>query len=236
MARTLGFIADRFLAAGHATTVVSREQISPNLVELVLSCADFATTTITPGDATSWLATRNDFRHYTPAEIDPQTQQLRIIIAVHGSGPGEQLLLSLEPGSPLPMTKFVRKRSFTWQDGAEPIVVVGDSSVISLAMAFRTRIGSSGRPFRAILEVAAADTDAVTALVPGADIVAASDQSGAALYERLTASTFTGAERFYLAGHGQSIQRQRDLLRDAHGFDRKSISTQPFWATGKTGL
>ena len=115
-------------------------------------------------------------------------------------------------------------------------MVIGDSSVFSLAMAFQHRIGSSGRPFRAILETTASDVDAVASLVPGAEVVAAGAESGAALQDYLAQSSFDGNELFYLAGHGQSIQQQRDLLRTTKGVDRKAISTQPFWATGKTGL
>ncbi|RYY42398.1 MAG: siderophore-interacting protein, partial [Actinomycetales bacterium] len=40
----------------------------------------------------------------------------------------------------------------------------------------------------------------------------------------------------YLAGNGPAIQRQRTLLRDVVGLDRKAVRTQPYWAEGKTGL
>ncbi|MGW0981360.1 SIP domain-containing protein [Streptomyces xiamenensis] len=40
----------------------------------------------------------------------------------------------------------------------------------------------------------------------------------------------------YLAGHGQSVQAQRDLLRTVRGLDRRTIRTQPYWATGSMGL
>jgi NADPH-dependent ferric siderophore reductase len=40
----------------------------------------------------------------------------------------------------------------------------------------------------------------------------------------------------YLAGNGPAIQRQRTLLRDVVGLDRRSVKTQPFWAEGKVGL
>ncbi|MEV8115216.1 hypothetical protein AB0O69_10035 [Streptomyces xiamenensis] len=40
----------------------------------------------------------------------------------------------------------------------------------------------------------------------------------------------------YLAGHGQSVQVQRDLLRTVHGLGRRTIRTQPYWATGRAGL
>ena len=35
---------------------------------------------------------------------------------------------------------------------------------------------------------------------------------------------------------GPAIQRQRTLLRDVVGLDRRAVKTQPYWAEGKTGL
>jgi NADPH-dependent ferric siderophore reductase len=40
----------------------------------------------------------------------------------------------------------------------------------------------------------------------------------------------------YLSGHGQTIQRARNLVRDRYGLQRSVIHTQPYWATGKPGL
>jgi NADPH-dependent ferric siderophore reductase len=40
---------------------------------------------------------------------------------------------------------------------------------------------------------------------------------------------------FYLAGHGESIQRLRASLRSA-GWSRSTIRTKPYWADGKRGL
>lgn len=234
MAKTLGFIADRFLAAGHAAEVVDREHLSDALVRLVVRCPDFTSTPIVPGDATAWLAERNDFRHYTPAVIDGD--ELSIIIKLHGSGPGEQMLLALEPGSPLPMTKWASKRSFVWNDGDEPLVIVGDGTAISLAMQFQRRTGDTGRGFRAIIETPEADHAATKELLPGVEAVPTQGAPGQGLDDYLAAATFDGSEIFYLAGHGQSIQRQRDLLKSTFRVDRKSVRTQPFWADGKVGL
>lgn len=234
MAKTLAFLADRFLAAGYSTEVTAREALSSNLIRLVVRCPDFTSTTITPGEAVSWLATRADFRHYTPAVIDGD--ELTVIIMLHGSGDGERRLLELKPGAELSMTKFASKRSFVWPDGDQPIVVVGDGTVISLAMQFERQVADSGRGFRAILELPESDHAATRDLVAAAEPVATAAAPGAALDEYLTSASFTGDEIFFLAGHGQSIQRQRELLKSAHGIDRKAIRTQPFWADGKVGL
>nr|WP_274381561.1 SIP domain-containing protein [Gordonia desulfuricans] len=132
--------------------------------------------------------------------------------------------------------KWANRRNFVFDDGPAPIVVIGDATVIGLAMAFRDRIGASGRGFRAILEVPAADVAATAELVPGADVQAVGDTPGAAILTHLAAASFTDGSVFYLAGHGQSIQQQRTVLREVHSVPRKAIRTQPFWATGKVGL
>jgi NADPH-dependent ferric siderophore reductase len=76
--------------------------------------------------------------------------------------------------------------------------------------------------------------------VPGAVVVAAGHDPGVALdgwlAEHPEAVVALGHPAIYLAGHGQSIQRQRAFLRETCGIDRRRISTQPYWATGRSGL
>jgi NADPH-dependent ferric siderophore reductase len=91
-----------------------------------------------------------------------------------------------------------------------------------------------------VLEVDAADVDATRGLVPGAVVVAAGREPGTALdawlAEHPDEITSLSHPSVYLAGHGQSIQRQRTFLRETCGLERRRISTQPYWATGRSGL
>lgn len=238
MVRTPAFLADRIMAAGHSTTVVERSGLGASLTRLVLACDDFRTATTEPGDSTAFRTGRSEFRHYTPAVIDRDAGHLTIITYRHGSGPGEALIEGWTGGEAVQLCKWASVRSFRWHDGENQVVVIGDATVISWAMSAQVRAAEESRPLLVVLEVPVGDVAATRALVPGAEVVRAEDVPGAALdswLERHSGRIRSDATVF-LAGHGQSIQRQRAYLRDSVGMDRRQIRTQPFWADGKTGL
>ena len=240
MGRTLGIIADRVDAQSIPAVVVGHEPLGANLTRLVLSSEQFADATTDPCDVTAFRVSRTDFRHYTPAVLDPERRELTIIVHRHGSGLGEELVAGWSVGSDVKVCQWSSTRSFRWHDGPDPVVLLGDATVISLAMAFADRAAQESRDVVTALEVDAGDVEATRELVPGAVVVAAGHEPGDALdtwlRERPDAVTALGTPLVYLAGHGQSIQRQRAFLREACGIDRRRISTQPYWATGRSGL
>lgn len=238
MAKTPAFLADRIMAAGHATKVVERSPLGETLTKIVLASEDFRTATTEPGDSTALRTGRTDFRHYTPAVIDQAAGELTIIVHRHGSGPGEALIESWQGGEHVQLCKWASVRSFRWHEGDNQVVVVGDATVISWAMSAQTRAAQESRPLLVLLEVRAGDVEATRELVPGAEVVAAGEEPGAAIDEWLAAHSgrIRSDATVFLAGHGQSIQRQRAFLRDTVGLDRRQIKTQPFWADGKVGL
>lgn len=236
--RTPGFLADQVMKSAHAATLVRRRDLGHGLIELVLGSDDFREATILPGDSTAFRTSRTEFRHYTPARIDAASGELSIIVHRHGSGPGEELILSWHEGDPVAVCQWGSKKSFRWEAGDEPVLVVGDATVISLAMAFGDRCRAEGRPFQALLEVDPGDVEATGELVPQAAVVARSGAHGldAEAWLQRHAEQLDASTTVYLAGHGQSIQRQRRVLLDLTPIDRRSIRTQPYWADGKTGL
>ena len=165
---------------------------------------------------------------------------MTIVVHRHGSGPGEALIAGWEVGDDVRVCRWSSARGFRWATDGRPVVLLGDASVISLAMSVRDRATVERRTALIVLEVDVHDVDAARGLVPGAVVVAAGDEPGRALDAWLEQHGGQIAELadpvVYLAGHGQSIQRQRDHLRHARGLDRKQVRTQPYWATGKTGL
>lgn len=238
MVGTPGFLADRIMAAGYRTRVVRHEAAGPGLVRLVLGCEEFRTATTEPGDSTAFRTGRTEFRHYTPARLDTAAGELEIIVQRHGSGPGEALIESWSVGDEVGLCRWGSVKSFRWTDGDGPLVVIGDGTVVSLAMAFADRATATGRDLLVLLEVGADDVAAAERLVPGAHVVAAGSEPGVAIdaWLREHRDLLDPGATAFLAGHGQSIQRQRSFLRDELGFDRRSVRTQPYWATGKTGL
>lgn len=238
MGMTPGFLADRVMATAHPARLVRRDALGHELIELVLGCDDFRDASFLPGDSTAFRVSRTDFRHYTPARLDTARGELTIIVHRHGAGPGEELILGWGLGDAVPVCRWGHKKSFIWSDGDEPMMVVGDATVISLAMAFADRCALEGRDLLAVLEVHPGDVEATRGLVPDAHVLAAGPQPGAALDNWLTinADQVDPGATAYLAGHGQSIQRQRRILLDCTSLDRRQVRTQPYWATGKTGL
>lgn len=241
MGRTLAFLADRVDEQSLPAVVVAHEALGAHLIRLVLSAPELDVATTDPCDVTAFRVSRTDFRHYTPARIDRAARELTIIVHRHGSGPGEELIASWSVGSEVKVCRWSSTRSFRWEgDSLAPVVVLGDSTVISLAMAVTDRAADDGRSALAVLEVDAGDVEATRELVPGAVVVAAGEQPGVALDGWLAAHpdviTSLDTPVVYLAGHGQSIQRQRTFLRGTCGVDRRQIKTQPYWATGKSGL
>jgi NADPH-dependent ferric siderophore reductase len=240
MGRTLGLIADRVDAQSIPAVVVEHEPVGTNLTRLVLSSPAFGSATTDPCDVTAFRVSRTDFRHYTPAVLDQERSELTIIVHRHGEGLGEELIAGWSVGDDVKVCQWSSTRGFRWHDSADPVVLLGDATVISLAMAFADRAAREGRRALIVLEVDASDVEAARELVPSAVVVAAGQEAGAALDAWLAdhPDQITSIERpeVYLAGHGQSIQRQRTFLREACGLDRRRISTQPYWATGKSGL
>jgi NADPH-dependent ferric siderophore reductase len=207
MGRTLAVIADRVDAQSIPAVVVAREALGANLTRLVLASPEFSTATTDPCDVTAFRVSRKDFRHYTPAALDRAARELTIIVHRHGGGLGEQLIAGWSVGDGVKVCQWSSTRTFRWHESTEPVVLLGDATVISLAMAFTDRAGHD--PGVALDGWLAEHPEAVVAL---------------------------GHPAIYLAGHGQSIQRQRAFLRETCGIDRRRISTQPYWATGRSGL
>ncbi|MCU4746506.1 MULTISPECIES: hypothetical protein [unclassified Streptomyces] len=62
------------------------------------------------------------------------------------------------------------------------------------------------------------------------------DAPGLAMGEAIDVVARLAPGAVFLAGHGRSVQVRRDLLRTVHGPVRRTIRTQPYWATGRAGL
>ena len=255
MGRTLGLIADRVDAASHECAVALNEVLSPGLRRLVLRSPELAGLATDPCDVTAFRVSRTDFRHYTPALLDPAgdgSAEVTIVVQRHGDHvahdvptPGHDLVEGLAVGDDVRLCQWSSTRAFHWTTEERPVVLLGDATVISLALATDRRATAEGRDLMTVLEVPAPDVDAARTLLPEAVIVAADGEPGEAtdawLATNLVALRALGRQGAgepvaYLAGHGPSIQRQRAFLREHVGLDRRSVRTQPYWAPGKAGL
>lgn len=242
MGTTPALLADYVEAQAHDTVVRANDVVSPGLRRLELAGPGIVGTTIEPCDVTAFRVARNAFRHYTPALVRGDT--LTIVVQRHGHPgptPGHDLVEGLAPGDAVKVCRWSSARAFTWAHSDDrSVVLLGDATVVSLAMCMADRAVRDGRDLVVALEVPAADVDATRALVPGAAVLPALEVPGAVLDAWVRANAdglrLLDDPVAYLAGNGPAIQRQRTLLRDVVGLDRRSVRTQPFWAEGKVGL
>jgi NADPH-dependent ferric siderophore reductase len=246
MTTTPTLIANRVEAQAHDASVRATDVLSAGLRRVVLVSPDFRDATIEPCDVTAFRVSRNAFRHYTPALVDDDA--LTIVFQRHGhegATPGHDLVEGWSVGDPVKVCRWSSARAFTWAHAGpasegRPVVLLGDATVISLALCMAERAEREGRDLVVALEVPAPDVDATRALVPRATVLPALEVSGAVLDAWVRANVeglrLLGDPVAYLAGNGPAIQRQRTLLRDVVGLDRKAVRTQPYWAEGKAGL
>ncbi len=246
MTTTPTLIANRVEAQAHDAMVRETEVLSPGLRRVVLASPDFRGATVEPCDVTAFRVSRNAFRHYTPALLEDDA--LTIVFQRHGHDgptPGHDLVEAWAVGDGVKVCRWSSARAFTWAHGGapedgRPVVLLGDATVISLAMCMAERAEREGRDLVVALEVPAVDVEATRALVPLATVLPALEVPGAVLDAWIRANAdvlrLLGDPVAYLAGNGPAIQRQRTLLRDVVGLDRRAVRTQPFWAEGKAGL
>ncbi|WP_308457859.1 SIP domain-containing protein [Streptomyces sp. SM12] len=144
------------------------------------------------------------------------------------------------PGAPPTWCGIGSARGFRWTEPAAALAV-GDASTLGLMVALTDRAREDGARLLAVVEVDGPARDAARDILPDAVVLTARAEPGEAVAQWLMTDgperiTRLAPEVAYLAGHSGSVQRQRTLLREHHGIDRSVIRTQPYWATGRTGL
>lgn len=246
MGKTPTLLAHYVEAQAHDGVVRANDIVSPGLRRLVIASPDFVGATIEPCDVTAFRVSRNEFRHYTPGLVEGDA--LTIVVQRHdhpGPTPGHDLVEGWAEGDAVKVCRWSSARAFTWASAGapgdhRPVVLLGDATVISLAMGMAERAGREDRELLTVLEVAEPDVEATCELVPDATVLPAVEAPGAVLDAWLRANVealrLLDDPVVYLAGNGPAIQRQRTLLREVVGLDRRAVRTQPYWAEGRSGL
>jgi NADPH-dependent ferric siderophore reductase len=241
MPRFPAAVARLFEARGIPSTVDRIEDLSPRFRRVHLAGDGLRGHAWAPCQVISFRVTATEFRHYTPDAFDSAAGRMSILFYRHSAGstaelpPGEAWLDGLVVGDPVTALGPGAARGFRARTGPATVLVCGDATTVGL---WHSMIGWSGTgtTLFGVVEVPAQDVPLVRELLPGVDVVPQAGPPGTALVTWLNGAPPTGVTHAYLAGHGQTIQRARDLLRSRCGLQRSAISTQPYWATGKTGL
>jgi NADPH-dependent ferric siderophore reductase len=222
---------------GRPAVAARVEVLSPGLVRVTFEGEALRARQWQQGSEIEFRVSTRDFRHYTPASFDDDAGRIEVVFQLHGSGPGADWVRGVRTGDEVVILGPVRRSSWL-RNGRRP-VFVGDASALGLFQALIASLPDATDAV-GVVEVPEADLDAASDLVPTLTVVASTDVPGEASLTWLADELSGTPDVAYLAGHAQSIQRQRAVLCDAAGdrpgLRRRNVVTKPFWATGKVGL
>ena len=172
-----------------------------------------------------------DVRTYTPVLQPHYPGRLRLLIYLHGNGPGSRWAAALKEGD----TSHLIGPKAALQVGHEPFVLVGDETSFATALNFKTRRDVHG-VFEATHPQEAQQVLAALGL-RNASVIAKAPQSThrdelhRAVQQHMQSLQ---TQRAVLTGHAQTIQHVGRALK--LGGVRPDIMTKPHWANHKEGL
>ena len=186
------------------------------------------------GYAVAVRVSDTEYRNYTPSYSDASAGILEIVVHLHGSAPGSNLMDALKPGDELRIS-MPRGRKM-YDSSFDKHVFFGDETSLGLALAFYTTLKNTQHHYHFYFELDECNTaipkllgfDNYTILPKSLFLSEAFEeidvlQSG----NWLTAS-------FILTGNAQSVQKIRQVLKRQPRLGK--IHLQAYWAEGRTGL
>ncbi|WP_067666944.1 siderophore-interacting protein [Nocardia miyunensis] len=218
---------------GHRASIAAIEQISPNFRRVDLRVEPLKSGW-KAGQDIQFRIDDNTFRHYSVMAVDDTGTAISVLFHQGVDGPGSRWAAALSVGDDVialgmntPAPKYRGDRH----------LYLGDGSAVGVIHGLAATQNANGTASGAV-EVPAEDREALAGLLPGIDVLPAEPVPGTAVAEWIeaTASTEARYDAASLFGHAQSIQRQRRILLDRTELSKKSITTKPYWATGKVGL
>ncbi len=220
-------------------TVTKVQVMSQHFRLITLAGEDLRGVAWVPGQKVQINVGGDAVRTFTPISWDPIAGETRILVYVHGQGPGAAWAAWTQVG--MTCAVFGPRRSLTLDMGAAGLTFVfGDETSFGLALAFGASLSAS-EAIASLFEVSSVEeaervwralsTDPVT-FVPRT-------VGGGHLdtLERRTLEIVDDWEpdRFVLTGDAASIQRVRRTLRGREIVSAR-IRAKAYWAAGKTGL
>lgn len=172
-----------------------------------------------------------EVRTYTPILQPHYPGRLRLLVHLHGQGPGSRWAQRVREGD---VSHLVGPRPIL-QVGQEPFVLAGDDTSLATALNFKTR-----RDVHAVFESSHADEtrQVLTSLgLRNAAVVQKSaDGTHREQYHELVQEQMQALQtyRAVLTGHAQAIQQVGRALK--LGGAKPELMTKPYWADNKQGL
>lgn len=172
-------------------------------------------------------------RTYTPLSWDAESGRTRVLVFLHGEGPGSLWADGLLAGQDCQV--LGPRRSLDLEDNHAPVVLFGDETSFGLAAALQGGSADAELTF----EVSDADESrsVLTALGLGRATVTERRDGDAhlpAIGANLSLHLARGA-LFVLTGKAQSIQNVSQVLRKS-GMASSGVRSKAYWSPGKTGL
>ena len=222
------FLEPRFARPARVTAI---DELAPSLRRVQFCGHLLRDLSFHPGQEIEFRVAERSFRHYTPAQFDPDTGSLEVIFFLQGNGPGAQWVRSLAVDKNV---NVLGPRGGLRLSNARHHIFLGDECTISL---FHCLAQAHPGKVSGAIEVSPEGRHWLDLLDLPLDTVIRRDRRGNALIEFVSRLDIAPDQDvcFYLAGHTASIIRLRqDLLK--LGWSRRKIRAKPHWADGRQGL
>ncbi len=226
--RVLGVVGDRLFAKGEVLAV---SDPAPRFRLIDIRSPAFWDRAWIPGAKIQINVGDWNVRTYTPLSLDPKQGVLRILVHLHGDGPGTRWAAQAFPGDPC---RFIGPRaSLRIPAIASSLILYGDETVIPTAASFGFPGGPSVHALFAVDDPASGPALAQVLNLTDARFASRTDAS--------TLDTLTALGREHpdapiaLAGGAASVRDARNHLR-SQGIPMSRLKIKIYWAEGRSGL
>ncbi len=221
----------------YAVDVVETEMLSGNL-KCVTFKGDFLNADFVPGNEVLIRINSNEYRHYTLADFDMETETCKIIFFLNRKGIGSSWAVNIQKGDSLKLIADAAKIKYDFDSNQH--FFFGDETSLGLYEWFGEITQKSNHEYFGVLEMKAENDAALNNIkllidtVPSELIAPA--ENAIEWMENMHPKCWEMWKdaSFYLTGRGKSVQRFKKYLKEK-GVSYKQIQTTCYWENGRTG-
>ncbi|MFD2967280.1 siderophore-interacting protein [Sphingobacterium bambusae] len=191
-----------------------------------------------PGNVIEFRISDTEFRHYTPSYFSREKGICEVFFYLHDKGPGSRWVEGLREGDTLDLLGPGGKIKYDLS--CRTHLAFGDETSLGLLRCISSEAENRGDRFVGIAELDDGHAHWPQLLGLKASSVCLSGGKAGVdaigkLQELLEAGMDSERTAVYLTGNARSILSLRKFLLE-HGFSRRQVHTEPYWAEGKPGL
>jgi len=217
--------------------VVETKMLSINIKSVTFK-GEFFDAKFVPGNEVLFRVNANEYRHYTLAGFDQETQTCSIIFYLNRRGPGFAFAVNIQKGDQLRMIADAAHVRYN-QDSNQHFFF-GDETSIGLYESLGRKVMEEDVEYFGVLELQEENLNAVDHLKLLIDAVpsdlAAPAQNAIIWMENMHPKCWEMWQNatFYLTGRAKSVRAFKKYLKQK-GVSFKQIVTMPYWEIGKIG-